>query len=113
MCQSTAALAAVIGKLEPEVMTSTSAAIVRGRTNHNGYAATRPAISGLAKLLLLGFYQISSVSALPLRTFLGLRRQADDGGARADADDPSLWLYLGIAAVLVLLGGAFAGLTIA
>jgi hypothetical protein len=29
------------------------------------------------------------------------------------ADDPSLWAYLGVAAALVLLGGAFAGLTIA
>jgi metal transporter CNNM len=29
------------------------------------------------------------------------------------ADDPSLWLYLGTAAILVILGGAFAGLTIA
>ena len=29
------------------------------------------------------------------------------------ADDASLWVYLSIAAALVLLGGAFAGLTIA
>jgi len=29
------------------------------------------------------------------------------------ADDPQLWAYLGVAAALVLLGGAFAGLTIA
>ena len=28
-------------------------------------------------------------------------------------DDPSLWIYLGTAIVLVLLGGVFAGLTIA
>ena len=28
-------------------------------------------------------------------------------------DDPSLWVYLGTACVLVLAGGAFAGLTIA
>jgi metal transporter CNNM len=29
------------------------------------------------------------------------------------AEDPSLWVYLSIAIALVLLGGAFAGLTIA
>lgn len=35
----------------------------------------------------------------------------DDKGK--PADDPQLWAYLGVAAALVLLGGAFAGLTIA
>jgi len=30
-----------------------------------------------------------------------------------DGDDTALWLYLTVAAVLVLAGGAFAGLTIA
>lgn len=29
------------------------------------------------------------------------------------SDDPQLWVYLGTALALVLLGGAFAGLTIA
>jgi hypothetical protein len=28
-------------------------------------------------------------------------------------EDPSLWIYLAVAVLLVLLGGAFAGLTIA
>jgi hypothetical protein len=31
----------------------------------------------------------------------------------ADPEDPGLWVYMGTAAALVLLGGAFAGLTIA
>lgn len=35
----------------------------------------------------------------------------EDGGK--PAEDPSLWVYLGTAVALVLLGGAFAGLTIA
>lgn len=30
-----------------------------------------------------------------------------------DPDDPDLWIYLSVAIALVLLGGAFAGLTIA
>lgn len=33
--------------------------------------------------------------------------------APKDADDPNLWVYLGVGVILVLLGGAFAGLTIA
>ncbi|ORY10949.1 hypothetical protein BCR34DRAFT_484856 [Clohesyomyces aquaticus] len=36
-----------------------------------------------------------------------------DGDTPKPADDPSLWVYLGTAVALVLLGGAFAGLTIA
>lgn len=30
-----------------------------------------------------------------------------------EADDPAMWLYLSVAVILVLLGGVFAGLTIA
>lgn len=36
-----------------------------------------------------------------------------DGVDPKPVDDPSLWAYLGTAVALVLLGGAFAGLTIA
>lgn len=38
--------------------------------------------------------------------------EADDDLPK-DADDPQLWLFLGIAVALVLAGGVFAGLTIA
>ena len=34
-------------------------------------------------------------------------------GEGKPGEDPSLWVYLGTAVALVLLGGAFAGLTIA
>lgn len=37
----------------------------------------------------------------------------DDDDLPMDPDNPDLWIYLGIAVFLVLLGGAFAGLTIA
>lgn len=47
--------------------------------------------------------------ALPFSTPIS-RFEEDEG---ASPDDPQLWLYLGIALVLVLLGGVFAGLTIA
>ncbi|TVY27270.1 Protein MAM3, partial [Lachnellula hyalina] len=76
----------------------------------NGYLA-RPAILGLAKLLVLGLSQVSYASAAPVTQFLGINKEKGD--LPKDAEDPSLWLYLGVAAVLVLLGGAFAGLTIA
>jgi metal transporter CNNM len=93
-------------------------AIAGSRTNYNGYTAARPAILGLAKILFLGLCQLSSVAAAPLAKVSGaplrnLLTLAKNDDAPAYPEDPSLWLYLGVAAVLVLLGGAFAGLTIA
>lgn len=85
--------------------------IAAGRAHYNGYTTARPAVLGLAKVIFAGLFQISSVSAAPLWTFVGLEHQDDD--KPIPSDDASLWLYLGVAAVLVLLGGAFAGLTIA
>ncbi|KAI9650837.1 cell agglutination protein Mam3 [Ciborinia camelliae] len=82
----------------------------RSSFTSNGYTSTRPAILGFAKILFLSICQITSVSAAPIATFLGIASEED---APKDADDASLWLYLSVAAVLVLLGGAFAGLTIA
>ncbi len=79
------------------------------RANYNGYTATRPAILGLAKVIFLGLCQISFVTAAPVRTFLGIAKKDES----PDVEDPELWLNLSIAAVLVLLGGTFAGLTIA
>lgn len=66
---------------------------------------------GLAKLFFLSLSGLTSVQAAPLGiTSLFSTLEEDEGKA---AGDPSLWLYLGVAAALVLLGGAFAGLTIA
>lgn len=81
-----------------------------GRASYNGYLATRPGIIGLAKVLFLGLCQISSVTAAPL---LDAFKDHEHNHDTADTDDASLWLYLGVAVILVLLGGAFAGLTIA
>ncbi|GCB20377.1 protein MAM3 [Aspergillus awamori] len=68
--------------------------------------AARPLVLGLAKLFFLAVANLPVISAAP--TFV----------VTSDVDpkppsDPSLWLYLGVAAALVLSGGAFAGLTIA
>lgn len=76
-----------------------------------GFAAVRPAVLGLARICL-----IPLASAAPLGVF------SRDGSAKVlegdedlpkDPGDPSLWIYISVAMALVLLGGAFAGLTIA
>ena len=68
-------------------------------------------VLGLAKVLFLAFGQIPLVRAAPFHTSWLLSADTEDEGK--NAKDPTLWLYLGVAAALVLLGGAFAGLTIA
>jgi len=85
--------------------------IAVGRSSYNGLNARRPAVQGVSKLLFLVLAQISHVAAAPLKDYLGHSKKAH---VKYHAEeDPSLWLYLAVAAVLVLLGGAFAGLTIA
>jgi hypothetical protein len=60
---------------------------------------------GLLFLLVL----IPLASAHPLESYYPLA----EGELPKSPNDPSLWVYLGTSAALVLLGGAFAGLTIA
>ncbi|PWY78353.1 DUF21-domain-containing protein [Aspergillus heteromorphus CBS 117.55] len=69
--------------------------------------AARPLVLGLAKLLVLTFANLPVIAAAP--TFLSQHTP----NPPESPGDPSLWLYLGVAAALVLSGGAFAGLTIA
>lgn len=66
-------------------------------------------ISSLVRILILAFAQASHALAIPVTQYLGL--EVED--ATGSEDKSNLWLYLIIAAILVLLGGAFAGLTIA
>lgn len=82
-------------------------AAAAGRQPNNGYTSTRPAALGLAKILVLGLGQLSMTSATPVKKFLHIT------GEEPSTDEPSLWIYLTTAVILVLLGGAFAGLTIA
>lgn len=77
----------------------------------NSYLATRPLVLGLSKILFLSLTQIPFVRAAPLHAATLFSALKEEGGK--DGDDPELWLYLTVAAVLVLAGGAFAGLTIA
>ena len=84
------------------------------RTNNHGYASRIPIVHGVGKVLSVALLQIASVAGAPLAELSHKHLpSAFKRVEEPDAEDPSLWLYLGIAAVLVLLGGAFAGLTIA
>lgn len=78
----------------------------------NPYGSRRIVGLALAKVLLFAFAHLPFVSAVPVHSSLAPRSFVlnEDG---KPPDDPSLWLYLGIAAALVISGGAFAGLTIA
>lgn len=69
--------------------------------------AIRPVIVGFAKLLMLALGGLPLVSAAPA-TYIAYSEESPKA-----PNDPDLWLYLGVAAILVLSGGAFAGLTIA
>ncbi|CAI7657527.1 unnamed protein product [Penicillium glandicola] len=77
---------------------------------HRSFAA-RPLMLGLAKLLLIAISQIPFTTAAPV--FSPLFLSSRDTEPPKEPSDPSLWLYLGVSAALVLSGGAFAGLTIA
>jgi metal transporter CNNM len=72
----------------------------------NGYASARSSVLGLAKVL---FLCLSSAYAAPLHNALHMTKEEE----HEEPDDINLWLYLTVAMVLVLAGGAFAGLTIA
>lgn len=75
----------------------------------NVYLSRRPLVLGLAKLVTLCLAQLPTVQASPIHVS-NLLSTRDEG---QKTGDPGLWLYLSVAAALVLLGGAFAGLTIA
>lgn len=80
-------------------------------STQNAYLARRPLVLGLSKALFLALAQIDVVRAIPAHISSYLHTL--DEPEPKPADDPSLWMYLAVAAALVLLGGAFAGLTIA
>ena len=67
-----------------------------------------------ANVLVLALMNLPLLRALALpfasSAAVTIVARGEDG---KDAEDASLWLYLGVAMVLVLLGGLFAGLTIA
>ncbi|KAI9733923.1 MAG: hypothetical protein M1834_002578 [Cirrosporium novae-zelandiae] len=85
---------------------SYSSAPSRGQIGH--VLANRPTILAITKLLFASIAQIPAVQAIPL-SWASIQEEPEG----KDPEDPALWIYLAVAAALVLLGGAFAGLTIA
>ena len=77
----------------------------------NAHRTSVPAALSLAKILVLGVTRLPLLRAAPasLREVVTV----DGGEEPKSASDPGLWLYLTFAVILVLLGGIFAGLTIA
>ena len=67
-------------------------------------------VVSLSRLLVVGIAQLPLLRAAPTR-FLTFAE--DDAEPPMSPKAPTLWIYLGVAVGLVLLGGAFAGLTIA
>lgn len=78
-------------------------------------AAPRLAGAGatsFANVLILGLMNFPLLRALALPLSSGYRTNEEEEGGK-DPEDPTLWIYLSVAFALVLLGGIFAGLTIA
>lgn len=71
-----------------------------------------PAVLSVVKLAVIGLIHTPLSYAAPILSQAAVsvagHNHSEDGG-----ENVNLWLYLGVAAALVLLGGAFAGLTIA
>ena len=74
-------------------------------------AAQRPIILSVAKIIFVVLGNLPLLQAAPTRLlpYITLAGEPEP----IDPDEPTLWIYLVVAVALVLLGGAFAGLTIA
>lgn len=73
----------------------------------SSHASRANGILSLIRLLLAAVLHFEFANAVPLVAV------AEEDINKKTANDPQLWIYLTIAIALVLLGGAFAGLTIA
>lgn len=81
-----------------------------GSHGTHGVTARRHLLLSMAKLFMLGFLPLLR-AAPQLRSHVHVF--AADEEPPMSPDKPTLWIYLAVAIALVLLGGAFAGLTIA
>ena len=88
-------------------MPSSTGTLVPSHSNV-GSRATSPALVSTIKILLVLIAQLPLLHASPLR-FRAWAAEEEP----MPAHEPTLWIYLAVAIALVLLGGAFAGLTIA
>lgn len=85
----------------------------------NGFGTARTLVLGLSRIIFASL-PAATVSAAPLSALDAVSKRSSVfwPSEHLDADDPdaggaSLWVLYIASAVLVLLGGAFAGLTIA
>ncbi len=77
----------------------------------NSHTPPVPLAIPMVKLLLLTISSLPLLHASPLGLFTRRAHVLEE--EPMPSNDPSLWIYLLVAIALVLLGGAFAGLTIA
>ncbi len=77
----------------------------------NPHSPRRRGVYSLVQLSLAGLLHVGGTWARPLSVRLGLVPFSDAHSVPASLS--TLWIYLTVAMFLVLLGGAFAGLTIA
>ena len=82
------------------------------RQTTNAFTASRPAVMSAVRLLLVGIASLPLMRAAPTK-HAAFTPMADDEEPPLSPATPTLWIYLAVAVALVLLGGAFAGLTIA
>lgn len=82
------------------------------RQTLNGFGASRPIVMSAVKLLLFGIAGLPMMRAAPTR-HAPFTTMADGEEPPMSPAGPTLWIYMAVAVALVLLGGAFAGLTIA
>lgn len=75
-----------------------------------GLVARGPVILSLIYRAFFMLFNLPLLNALPVQ--IGLNELAEEK-APLSPDNPTLWIYLAVAVGLVLLGGIFAGLTIA
>ena len=85
---------------------------VQHSPTHNTLLNARSLVLASAKVLTLISIQLPLAEALPVpwRLFTAMSAQEEEP---MPSSSPTLWIYLVVAVALVLLGGAFAGLTIA
>lgn len=82
----------------------------QSRASTSNLVARYSALS-ITKLVILGAANLPLLRAAP--TFLSPYIKTTAEEPPLTPKGPALWIYLSVAVVLVLLGGAFAGLTIA
>lgn len=84
---------------------SATTRVSRPSSSSNGVLRARPFALGISKILSMSLWSV--VSAAPI-SFFGHHHDDED-----EEQGSSLWVLYAASLVLVLLGGAFAGLTIA